>query len=82
VEIRDYAAFVHADGVPGAGGMPLGINGRAAALLSGGIDSPVALHMLAKRGVEPIAIHFHSPPYTSPLALEKVEDLARISCAY
>ena len=82
VEVRDFAAYVHASGIPGAGGMPLGINGKAVCLLSGGIDSPVALHMLAKRGVEPIAVHFQSPPYTSPLALEKVEELAKISCDY
>ena len=51
VEIRDYAAFVHADPEPGAGGLPVGINGRAVSLLSGGIDSPVASYMIAKRGV-------------------------------
>lgn len=82
VEIRDFSAFVHAAGLPGAGGMPLGINGKAVALLSGGIDSPVALHMLAKRGVEPVAVHFHSPPYTSPMALDKVIELGKISCQY
>ena len=77
VEIRDYAAFVHADPEPGAGGLPVGINGRAVSLLSGGIDSPVASYMIAKRGVELEMIHFASPPYTSEQAREKVLQLAR-----
>ena len=78
VEIRDYAAFVHADPDPGAGGLPVGINGRAVSLLSGGIDSPVASWMIAKRGVALEMVHFFSYPYTSPEAKEKVLDLARL----
>ena len=78
VEIRDYAAFVHADPEPGAGGLPVGINGRAVALLSGGIDSPVASYMIAKRGVALELVHFFSYPYTSPEAKEKVIELARL----
>ena len=76
VEIRDYAAFVHAN--PGAGGLPVGINGRAVSLLSGGIDSPVASYMIAKRGVALDMVHFFSYPYTSPEAKEKVLELARL----
>ena len=68
VEIRDFGAYVHGDARPGAGGIPVGTGGRAAILISGGIDSPVAAWMMAKRGVELIAIHFASPPYTSPRA--------------
>ncbi len=78
VEIRDYAAFVHADPEPGAGGLPVGINGRAVSLLSGGIDSPVASWMIAKRGVALEMVHFFSYPYTSNEAREKVIDLARL----
>ena len=78
VEIRDYAAFVHADPDPGAGGLPVGINGRAVSLLSGGIDSPVASWMIAKRGVALEMVHFFSYPYTSPEAKEKVIELARL----
>ena len=78
VEIRDYAAFVHANPDPGAGGLPVGINGRAVSLLSGGIDSPVASYMIAKRGVSLDMIHFFSYPYTSPEAKEKVLELARL----
>ncbi len=78
VEIRDYAAFVHADPDPGAGGLPVGINGRAVALLSGDIDSPVASWMIAKRGVALEMVHFFSYPYTSPQAKEKVLELARL----
>ena len=76
VEIRDYAAFVHANPDPGAGGLPVGINGRAVALLSGGIDSPVASWMIAKRGVALEMVHFFSYPYTSEEAKQKVLDLA------
>ena len=64
--------------VPAVGGMPVGTNGRATLLLSGGIDSPVAGWMIAKRGVKINAVHFHSYPYTSDRAKEKVLDLARI----
>ena len=78
VEIRDYAAFVHANPDPGAGGLPVGINGRAVSLLSGGIDSPVASWMIAKRGVALEMVHFFSYPYTSPEAKEKVIELARL----
>ena len=78
VEIRDYAAFVHADPEPGAGGLPVGINGRAVSLLSGGIDSPVASWMIAKRGVALEMVHFFSYPYTSPEAKEKVLELAKL----
>jgi thiamine biosynthesis protein ThiI len=78
VEIRDYAAFVHADPEQGAGGLPVGINGRAVSLLSGGIDSPVSSYMIAKRGVALEMVHFFSYPYTSPEAKEKVLELARL----
>jgi thiamine biosynthesis protein ThiI len=78
LEVRDYAAFVHADPEPGAGGLPVGMGGRAVSLLSGGIDSPVASWMMAKRGVALEMIHFYSYPYTSPEAKEKVLDLARL----
>lgn len=81
-EIRDQYAFVHAGPVQGAGGMPVGTNGRAALLLSGGIDSPVAGYMMCKRGLELVGIHFFSYPYTSDLAKEKVFDLGRKLTAY
>ena len=77
LEVRDYAAYVHADPEPGAGGLPVGVGGRAVSLLSGGIDSPVASYMMAKRGVQLEMIHFASPPYTSEQAREKVLQLAR-----
>ena len=82
LEIRDQHAFVHAGPEPGAGGMPVGTNGRAAMLLSGGIDSPVAGYMMSKRGLELVAIHFFSYPYTSERAKEKVIELAEIMTAY
>ena len=82
VEVRDYAAYVHADAEPGAGGLPVGINGRAVSLLSGGIDSPVSSYMIAKRGVALEMVHFFSYPYTSPEAKEKVIELARLLTAY
>ena len=82
VEIRDYAAYVHGNAVPGAGGMPLGCNGRAVTLLSGGIDSPVSTYMIAKRGVQVIPVHFFSFPYTSEQAKEKVLELAQILTDY
>lgn len=75
-EIRDDAAYVHGTPIEGAGGIPVGTSGRALLLLSGGIDSPVAGAMMAKRGVIISAIHFQSPPYTSERALIKVERLA------
>ena len=82
IEIRDYAAYVHGASVPGAGGMPLGSNGRAVTLLSGGIDSPVSTYMIARRGVKPIPVHFFSFPYTSEQAKEKVVELTRILTQY
>ncbi len=75
VEIRDFGAYVHAPQLPGAGGMPVGTGGRCGILISGGIDSPVAAYMMAKRGIELTGIHFASPPYTSERAEQKVIDL-------
>ena len=77
VEIRDYGAYIHGPKVPGEGGLPVGTSGRALNMLSGGIDSPVATWMMAKRGVEVEGVYFHSPPYTSEWAKEKVIDLAK-----
>jgi len=77
VEIRDMA-YLYTQPIPAVGGMPVGSNGKATLLLSGGIDSPVAGWMIAKRGVTVNAVHFNSPPYTSERAREKVLDLARI----
>ncbi|MCL2567875.1 MAG: tRNA 4-thiouridine(8) synthase ThiI [Oscillospiraceae bacterium] len=77
LEVRDYGAYVHAAPVQGAGGMPVGSNGRAISLLSGGIDSPVATYMIAKRGISIIPVHFFSFPYTSEQAKEKVLTLAK-----
>ncbi len=77
VEVREACAFVHTDPKPGAGGIPVGSGGKAAILISGGLDSPVAAWQMAKRGVELTAIHFASPPYTSELAHEKVVRLLR-----
>ena len=82
VEVRDFAAYVHGPAIPGAGGLPTGMGGRAAVLLSGGIDSPVAGYMIAKRGVELECVHFFSYPYTSERAKEKVLELARIMTKY
>lgn len=84
VEIRDNEAYVYADSASstGAGGMPTGSSGKATILLSGGIDSPVAAWMIAKRGVELDAVHFFSPPYTSERAKEKVIELARLVSEY
>jgi len=82
VEVRDLAAYIHGPAEPGAGGLPLGTGGRMAALLSGGIDSPVAMYMMAKRGVRLIPVHFFSYPYTSEMAKEKVLTLAKILSAY
>ena len=78
LEVRDFAAYVHADPEPGAGGLPVGMGGRAVSLLSGGIDSPVASWMMAKRGLALEMVHFFSHPYTSPQAKEKVLELAHI----
>ena len=77
VEIREKGAYIHSDPKPGAGGIPVGTGGKAAILISGGIDSPVAAWMMARRGVELTAIHFASPPYTSERAQDKVERLLK-----
>ncbi len=82
VEIRDMAAYVHGPAEPGAGGLPTGVGGRAMCLLSGGIDSPVAAYMMAKRGMEVECVHFFSYPYTSQLAKDKVLELARLVTRY
>lgn len=77
VEIRDFGAYIHAGKIDGAGGMPVGSSGKASLLLSGGIDSPVAGYMMAKRGLTLDAVHFESPPYTSERAKLKVVELAK-----
>ena len=77
LEVRDFKAYVHKAPLQGAGGMPVGSNGRAVSLLSGGIDSPVATHMIAKRGISIVPVHFFSFPYTSEQAREKVLTLAK-----
>ena len=82
VEIREFGAYISAGQFKGAGGMPVGTNGRGLLLLSGGIDSPVAGYMMAKRGVRLDAVHFESFPYTSERAREKVLELARIVSEY
>lgn len=81
VEIRRYIN-IYSLSIPGPGGMPIGTNGRAILLLSGGIDSPVAGYMIAKRGVTVEAVYFHAPPYTSERAKQKVIDLAQIVSQY
>lgn len=82
VEVRDKYAFVRGHNIKGAGGMPTGTSGRAGILISGGIDSPVAAYMMAKRGIELCAIHFASPPYTSELAEMKVLELLKKVAKY
>ena len=82
VEIRDYAAYVRAEQIKGAGGLPVGTAGTASILISGGIDSPVAAWTMAKRGLRLHAIHFASPPYTSPRAELKVRTLLKKVAAY
>lgn len=82
VEVRDKYAFVRGNNIKGAGGMPTGTSGRAGILISGGIDSPVAAYMMAKRGIELCAIHFASPPYTSELAEMKVMELLKKVAKY
>ena len=77
VEVRDRYAFIHGDQIKGAGGMPVGTAGKAAILISGGLDSPVAAYMMAKRGLVLTGIHFASPPYTSQRAEEKVHMLMK-----
>ena len=81
VEVREYT-YIYSEIIPAVCGMPIGTNGKAMLLLSGGIDSPVAGWMIGKRGVEIEAVHFYSYPYTSERAKEKVIDLARILCEY
>ena len=81
IEIRDQA-YLYCSVYPAAGGMPVGTGGKAALLLSGGIDSPVAGYMIAKRGVQLVAVHYHSFPYTSEFAKQKVLDLAKILSEY
>ena len=82
VEVRDNDIFVHANQIKGAGGMPVGSAGKAALMVSGGIDSPVAGWMMAKRGLELCAVHFASPPYTSERAEQKVHDLLKKVARY
>lgn len=81
VEIREKI-YIYSTIIPGAGGMPVGTNGKAMLLLSGGIDSPVAGYMVAKRGVKIDAVYFHAPPYTSERAKQKVVDLAKLVSVY
>lgn len=81
VEVREEI-YLYSEIIPGPGGMPVGTNGSAMLLLSGGIDSPVAGYMIAKRGVSLEATYFHAPPYTSERAKEKVVDLARLVSKY
>ena len=81
VEVRDKI-YIYSETIPGPGGMPVGTGGKAMLLLSGGIDSPVAGWMIAKRGVKIDAVYFHAPPYTSERAKQKVVDLARKVAAY
>ena len=82
VDVRHDKSYIYQQKIAGFGGLPLGTNGKGMVLLSGGIDSPVAAWMMAKRGMVIEAVHFHSYPYTSPRAQEKVEELARIVASY
>lgn len=82
VEVRDRAAYIHGRQCKGAGGMPVGTAGKAAVLISGGIDSPVAAWSMAKRGLVLTGVHFASPPYTSPRAEQKVHELMREVAEY
>ncbi len=82
VDVRHEGAYVYRDKIKGFGGLPLGTNGRGMILMSGGIDSPVAAFMMAKRGMTIEAVHFHSYPYTSPRAQKKVEDLVEVLAGY
>ena len=81
VEVRQNI-YIYSETIPGPGGMPVGTNGQAMLLLSGGIDSPVAGYMIAKRGVKIDAVYFHAPPYTSERAKQKVVDLAKLVARY
>ncbi|HET7657507.1 MAG TPA: tRNA uracil 4-sulfurtransferase ThiI, partial [Bacillales bacterium] len=78
VEVKKEATYITGVQFPGAGGLPVGAGGKVMLMLSGGIDSPVAAYLTMKRGAEIEAVHFHSPPYTSERALQKVEDLCRV----
>lgn len=82
VDVRHGRSYIYQDKIAGFGGLPLGTNGKGLSLLSGGIDSPVATWMMAKRGMMIEAVHFHSYPYTSQRAQEKVEDLAALVATY
>ena len=82
VDVRHDKSYIYQDKISGFGGLPLGTNGKGMSLLSGGIDSPVATWMMAKRGMMIEAVHFHSYPYTSQRAREKVEELASIVATY
>ncbi|MCD8334173.1 MAG: tRNA 4-thiouridine(8) synthase ThiI [Clostridiales bacterium] len=82
LEVRDFSGYVHAAPEPGPGGLPVGVGGKAVALLSGGIDSPVACYMMAKRGVALEMVHFFSYPYTSNEAKDKVLELATLIAPY
>lgn len=82
VEIRDHGAYIHANPIRGAGGIPVGTGGKAVILISGGIDSPVAAYMMAKRGIKLTAVHFASPPYTSQRAEDKVVRLLQKVARY
>ena len=82
VDVRREAAYIFRDKVKGFGGLPLGTNGKGFILMSGGIDSPVAAFMMAKRGMSIEAVHFHSYPYTSQRAQEKVEELVKVLAGY
>ena len=82
VEIRENFSYVYTEKISGPGGLPVGVSGKGVLLLSGGIDSPAAGYLMMKRGVAPIAVHFHSPPFTSERSREKVLDLARVLADY
>ena len=82
VDVRREGAYIFRDKIRGFGGLPLGTNGKGLILMSGGIDSPVAAFMMAKRGMSIEAVHFHSYPYTSQRAQKKVEDLVRFLAGY
>ena len=81
IELRDKA-YIYSETIKGEGGLPIGTAGKAMCLLSGGIDSPVATYMMARRGVKVEAVYFHAPPYTSERAKQKVVDLARLTARY
>lgn len=82
VEVKSDGTYISSEQIPGAGGLPVGSSGKVLLMLSGGIDSPVAGYLALKRGVTLEAIHFHSPPYTSDRAKQKVEDLVSVLATY